>query len=216
MPGPTDELQVAVSSAVRAAAGWTDVTADRSSASTSAATFATDSTRISGPTLRVSRVRTRLGGARHAPGRIDERDPGLTRLEEELSARAVEERELVEHPVALPGAIDALAVPEHRHRAAAGHPVVEAHRAEAVLLDLRRPDVGGHHDDVLREDRAAPIAVHGLHALLRPAVPVRGAVPGVGRGPGALERDGQGLRGPRAREAAGRLIGVTSRKERER
>src|SRR5437762_3080363 len=110
MPGPTVEVHVAVSAATRAAAG-ADVTADRSRASTS--------------TNRIT-CGTRLGRARHAPLRIDEMDPGLTRLEEELFPAAVPEREHVEDPVALPRAVHPQAVTEHGHRTAAGHPVVEA------------------------------------------------------------------------------------------
>src|SRR5437868_11337445 len=130
MPGPTDDVQVAVS----AAAGRTDVTVASSIASTNAMTFATDSTRM-WPNPPVLTARTRLGRARHAPRRIDERDPRLTRLEEQLLPRRVEEREHVEDPVALPRAVHAQPVAEDGHRAAAGHPVVEALGAQAVLGD---------------------------------------------------------------------------------
>src|SRR5438105_9849977 len=190
MPGPTDDAQVAVSAAVLAAAGRADVTVDRSIASTSATALARDSARISGPTLPLLPAGTRLGRARHAPRRIDEMDPGLTRLEEELLPGGVPEGELVQHPVALPGAVHPQAVAEDRDRAAAGHPVVEAVRPERILDDARRPDVGGHDDDVLGEDRPAAVAVHRLRPVLGAAVALRRGVPGERRGPDPLERHG--------------------------
>src|SRR5438132_5402792 len=142
MPGPTVEVQVAVF----AAAGGAYVTAS-SDATTKATTLTTDSSRIRHAPLRSPLARTRLRGARHAPRRIDESDPGLTRLEEELGARRAPERELVEDAVALPGPVDPKPVAEDRDRPAAGHPVVEALRAQRVLGDARRPDVSRHDHD---------------------------------------------------------------------
>src|SRR5438132_10272711 len=150
MPGPTVEVQVAVF----AAAGGAYVTAS-TDATTSATTFKTDSSRIRHAPLRSPLARTRLRGAGHAPRRIDESDPGLTRLEEELGARGAPEGELVEDPVALPGAVHPKAVTEDGDRPAAGHPVVEALRAQRVLEHAGRPDVGRHDHHVLPADRAA-------------------------------------------------------------
>src|SRR5438045_1817946 len=109
MPGPTVEAQVAVFAAAGAY-----VTSASSVATTSATAFTIDSSRIRQTSLRSPLARTRLRGARHAPRRIDERDPSLTRLEEELRARGAPERELVEHSVALPGAVDPEPIAEDR------------------------------------------------------------------------------------------------------